>query len=170
MWHQAQIMSGARVGRHCTLGKGSFVGSGAVVGNQVKIGNYANLFGTEVEDEAFIGPQTCLMEDAGPRATTTDGRRKGPDDWARRPVTVRRGASVGAGALVLPGVTVGRWAMVSAGAVVHRDVPDHVIVAGNPARQTGFACACGARLPSELACSCGLRYRLVDDKLVEATA
>lgn len=156
VWHQAQLMPGARVGRECTLGKGSFVSATAVIGDLVKIGNAANVMGATVEDAAFIGPQAYLMEDPRPRATNPDGSRRGPGDWQSSPVTVRRGATIGGGALVLPGVTVGEWAMVAAGSVVHRDVPAHGLVAGNPARQVGWVCACGDTLDDDLRCpSCG---------------
>lgn len=158
VWHQAQLMPDVRVGAGCTIGKGAFLGSGTRLGDQVKVGNYANLFGPTVEDGAFIAPMVCAMEDPRPRALNPDGTSKGPDDFERRPVRILAGASVGAGALLLPGVTVGRRAMVSAGSVVHRDVPDHAIVAGNPARQVGFACTCGLRLDEALVCDCSRSF------------
>jgi UDP-2-acetamido-3-amino-2,3-dideoxy-glucuronate N-acetyltransferase len=103
------------------------------------------------------------MQDARPRSTNADGSLKGPGDWTAAPVRVRRGATVAGGAMVLPGVTVGEWAMVSAGAVVHRDVPAHAIVAGNPARVVGLACRCGARLVDGDCPVCGMRYAIDDD-------
>jgi acetyltransferase-like isoleucine patch superfamily enzyme len=166
VWHDAQVMAGVEVGAECTIGKGAFLGSGTRIGHRVKIGNYANLFGPTVEDGAFVAPMACVMEDPRPRATNPDGTRKGPDDFDRLPATIRAGATIGGGALVLPGVTVGRMAMVSAGAVVSRDVPDHAIVAGNPARSVGFACVCGLRLPADLTCSCSRWYVEADDGLV----
>ena len=167
LWHQSQVMATAELGNGCTVGKGAFIGAGARVGNLVKVGNYANVMGALVEDEAFIGPQAYLMEDAAPRATNPDGTRRGPGDWNPQPVTVRRGGTVGGGALVLPGVTVGAWAMVAAGAVVHRDVSDHALVAGNPARQVGWVCRCGQRLDDELRCPCGRQWEEVDEGLRE---
>jgi len=165
VWHQAQVMAGAVVGRECTIGKGAFLSPTATLGDLVKIGNYANVMGARVEDEAFIGPQAYLMEDAHPRATNPDGSRRGPGEWQGRPVTVRRGATVGGGALVLPGVTVGEWAMVAAGSVVHRDVADYALVGGHPARQVGWACRCGQTLDENLACVCGRTYVLTEDQL-----
>lgn len=170
VWHQAQLMPGAVVGRECTIGKGAFIGVGAVVGDLVKIGNAANVIGARVEDEAFIGPQAYLMEDAHPRATNADGTRRGPGDWTSTPVTVRRGATIGGGALVLPGVTVGAWAMVAAGSVVNHDVPEYGLVGGNPARLLGWACRCGRSLDATLRCACGLSYELSGDELREADA
>ncbi|GAC1366310.1 MAG: acyltransferase [Actinomycetota bacterium] len=159
VWHQAQVMDGATVGRECTIGKGAYVGAGTCLGDGVKVGNYANLFGALVEDRAFIAPMVCLLEDPAPRATNPDGTRRGPGDVERRPVAVRRGATVGAGALVLPGAVIGENALVAAGSVVNRDVPPHAVVAGNPARGVGHVCICGLRLDQEMACACGRAYR-----------
>lgn len=168
VWHQAQLLAGASLGRECTVGKGAFLSSTAVVGDLVKIGNYATVMGARVDDEAFIGPQAYLMEDAHPRATNPDGTRRGPGDWEPRPVLVRRGATVGGGALVLPGVVIGEWAMVAAGAVVHKDVPAHGLIAGNPARQVGWACVCGQTLDADLTCACERTYVLHDGELTPA--
>lgn len=158
VWHQAQLMGDVRVGGGCTIGKGAFLGAGTHLGANVKVGNYANLFGPTVEDGAFIAPMACVMEDPRPRALNPDGTPKRAGDFERLPATIRAGASVGGGALILPGVVVGRMAMVAAGSVVHRDVPDHAIVAGNPARQVGFACACGRRLDEGMVCACTRSY------------
>jgi acetyltransferase-like isoleucine patch superfamily enzyme len=170
VWHQAQLMPGAVVGAECTVGKGAFIGAGALLGRNVKVGNYANIMGATVEDEAFIGPQAYLMEDARPRATNLDGSRRGAGDWLSEPVTVRRGATVGGGSLVLPGVEVGEWSMVAAGAVVHRDVPAFALVAGNPGRQVGWVCRCGERLDEHLRCTCGLAYQEVGGVLRPAAS
>ena len=160
IWHQAQVMTGASIGADCTLGKGVFVGTGSSIGRLVKLGNYANVFGATLEDEVFVGPNACLLEDPHPRATTPDGVRKGPGDFVARPVTVRHGATIGAAAVLLPGVTIGRFALIAAGAVVHRDVPHHALVVGNPARQVGYVCRCGQRLNEDLDCACGRHYHL----------
>jgi UDP-2-acetamido-3-amino-2,3-dideoxy-glucuronate N-acetyltransferase len=171
VWHQAQLLPGATVGRDCTIGKGAFLSGTAVLGDLVKVGNAANVMGARVEDAAFIGPQAYLMEDPRPRATNPDGGRRGPGDWRSSPVTVRHGATVGGGALVLPGVTVGEWAMVAAGAVVHRDVPAHGLVAGNPARQVGWVCSCGDTLDEALVCpACARTHELEGDRLREVDA
>jgi acetyltransferase-like isoleucine patch superfamily enzyme len=160
VWHGAQVMPGARIGADCTLGKGVFVDRAAVIGNKVKLGNYASVFGGIVEDEAFIGPYAVLIQDAAPRSTNTDGTRKGPGDYAAAPPTVRRGASIGAHAIVMPGVVIGPHAMVAAGSIVHRDVEAHVLVGGNPARALGFVCRCGGRIDEGLTCElCGRKHR-----------
>jgi UDP-2-acetamido-3-amino-2,3-dideoxy-glucuronate N-acetyltransferase len=102
-----------------------------------------------------------FTNDASPRAPYP----KGPAGW--RPTLVRHGATVGANATVLPGLTIGRWAMVGAGAVVTGDVADHALVVGNPARQAGWACECGRALPDGLACVCGRSYRLTEAGTLE---
>lgn len=166
VWHQAQVMPGVTVGRWCTIAKGAFVGSGSTLGDQVKVGNYTNVFGARVADEAFLGPMVCLLEDPWPRSTMPDGRRRGQQDFVRRPVVVERGASLGAGSIVLPGVRVGAWGMAGAGSVVHRDVPPHGLVAGSPARHLGYVCRCGERLDDALRCTCGFGYALDEDGLL----
>ena len=155
VWAFAHILPGARVGADCNVGDHAFVEGGAVVGDGVTIKNGVLLWsGVTVEDGAFLGPGAVFTNDAGPRAPYP----KGPAGW--RATLVRRGATVGANATVLSGLTIGRWAMVGAGAVVTADVPDHGLVVGNPARQAGWACECGRTLPERLACACGRSYRL----------
>lgn len=168
LWHQAQIAPGASVGSDCTLGKGCFVGTGSTVGDDVKIGNYAGIFGAVIGDRAMICPGVQLLEDPNPRATTPDSRRKVPDDWTHRPVVVGSGATIGAGAVVAPGVGVGDHALVGAGAVVLRDVPAHGLVLGNPARQVGWVCRCAQSLNADLICpGCGRTHQHDNDGLAE---
>jgi acetyltransferase-like isoleucine patch superfamily enzyme len=146
IWNEAQVREGARIGRQCVLGKGVYVGAGVVVGDRCKLENRASVFeGATLEDGVFVGPHAAFLNDKHPRAVTPDGRLKGPADWTVSPTRACEGASIGAGALILPGVTVGRWAMVGSGAVVTRDVPDFALVVGNPARLVGYVCRCGAR-------------------------
>jgi UDP-2-acetamido-3-amino-2,3-dideoxy-glucuronate N-acetyltransferase len=146
VWNEAQVREGARIGRQCVLGKGVYVGAGVVIGDRCKLENRASVFeGATLEDGVFVGPHAAFLNDKHPRAVTPDGRLKGPADWTISPTRAREGASIGAGALILPGVTVGRWAMVGSGAVVTRDVPDFALVVGNPARVVGYVCRCGAR-------------------------
>jgi acetyltransferase-like isoleucine patch superfamily enzyme len=147
IWHHAQVREGVHMGSQCIVGKGTYIDFDVDIGNNVKIQNYSLLYhGATVEDGVFIGPRVCLTNDKMPRAITPDGALKGTDDWEVGPIVVRYGASLGAGSLVLPGVTIGRFAMVGAGAVVTRDVPDFGLVVGQPARLVGYVCRCGQRL------------------------
>jgi acetyltransferase-like isoleucine patch superfamily enzyme len=144
IWNRAQVREGAVLGDNCIVGKDAYIDQGVEIGANVKIQNGAQLYhGVTVEDGVFIGPQACLTNDLRPRAINPDGSLKGASDWQVTPIRICYGASVGAGAIVLPGVTVGRFAMIAAGAVVTRDVPPHGLVMGVPARLTGYACACG---------------------------
>ena len=147
VWHEAQIRERAVVGSDCVIGKGVYVDQDVVVGSRVKIQNRASLFrGLTVEDGVYIGPHVSFANDRYPRAVNADGSPKTDGDWEVEPTLVREGASIGAGAMILPGVTIGRWAMVGAGAVVTRDVPDQALVTGNPAKLAGYACTCGRTL------------------------
>lgn len=147
IWNQAQVREDARIGAGCSLGKNAYVDVGVVIGDHVKIQNNVSLYhGVTVEAGVFIGPHVCFTNDKVPRAVNPDGSPKTDADWEISPTLVRSGASVGANATVLPGVTIGRWAMVGSGSVVTRDVDDHELVVGNPARRIGSACSCGAPL------------------------
>lgn len=144
VWHFAQIREGARIGAQCNVGKGVYIGAGVTVGDRCKIENNASLFeGLTVEDGVFIGPHVVFTNDRRPRATNPDGTLQTADDWEMGRATVRRGASIGAGAIILPGLEIGRYAMIGAGAVVTHDVPAHALVVGNPARGIGWICVCG---------------------------
>ncbi len=147
IWHQAQVREHAKIGQHCIISKGVYIDAGVIVGNNVKIQNYVSIYhGAELEDGVFVGPHVCFTNDNLPRAINRDGTLKSGEDWELGHVLIKYGAAIGANATLLPKVTIGRWAMVGAGAVVTRDVPDHGLVLGNPARLVAFVCACGNRL------------------------
>lgn len=147
IWHRAQVRTGARIGAQCIIGRDAFIDEGVTLGDRVKVQNLALVYhGVTVEDGVFIGPNAILTNDRYPRAITADGALARADDWVVSPITLRRGCSIGAGAVVVAGVDVGRFATVGAGSVVTRTVPDHALVAGSPARRIGWVCACGQRL------------------------
>ena len=147
IWHYVQIREGAKLGENCIVGKGAYIDFDVVIGSNVKIQNGAFIYhGVTIEDGVFIGPHVCLTNDKIPRAITLDGNLKTDGDWEEGTILVKYGASIGAGAVVLPNVTIGKFAMIGAGAIVTKSVPDHGIVVGNPARLVGFACKCGRKL------------------------
>ena len=147
IWQRAQIRADARIGRDCVIGRDVFIDEGVSLGDRVKVQNGALIYhGVTVSDAVFIGPGAILTNDRHPRAEAAPGQLSRAADWTVSPILIERGASIGAGAVVVAGCDVGTYAMVGAGAVVTRDVPDHAVVAGNPARGIGWVCACGQRL------------------------
>lgn len=172
VWHLAQVREGARVGDDCIVGRGAYLGAGVVVGDRCKIQNDALVYEpAELGDGVFVGPAVVLTNDRTPRAVTPDGALKSAFDWSPVGVRVADGASIGARAVCVAPVTIGRWAMVAAGAVVTRDVPDHALVAGVPARRIGWVGRAGAPLVADgdsFVCPVtGTRHRVLDDALRE---
>jgi len=150
IWHQAQVREGARIGRNCILSKGVYVDSGVVLGDNVKVQNYVSIYhGVTIEDGVFCGPHCVFTNDKRPRAINADGSLKSADDWELTRTSIKQGASIGANAVIVCGVTVGAWAMIGSGSVVSRDVPANGLVWGNPARLYGFVCSCGRRLQGD---------------------
>jgi acetyltransferase-like isoleucine patch superfamily enzyme len=171
IWNHARVREGAVMGEGCILGTGAYVDCGVIIGSNVKIQNGALLYrGATLEDGVFIGPRACLTNDIYPRSINPDGSIKTEEDWTVVPIHIHYGASIGAGAIVLPGVTVGRFALVAAGAVVSRDVPDHGLVMGAPARLAGYVCRCGRRLARAgegwRCATCGSAYVMVSPSSV----
>lgn len=132
IWAFSHVLPGARVGADCNICDHTFIEGGAVVGDRVTLKCGVQLWdGVTLEDDVFVGPNATFTNDLFPRS------RKRPAEYVR--TLVQRGASIGANATILCGVTVGARAMVGAGAVVTRDVPPLAIVVGNPAVVTGYA-------------------------------
>ena len=164
IWHFCHVMSGARIGRRCVLGQNVFVAGGAVLGDRVRVQNNVSIYdGVAIEDDVFLGPSAVLTNVTHPRAALDRRERF-------EPIRLRRGATIGANATVLPGVVVGRHAFVGAGAVVTRDIVDYALVVGTPARRVAWVGRHGIRLVSdgEDAWRCpesGLHYRERDGAL-----
>ncbi len=154
IWAWAHVMKGARLGADCNIGEHCFIERGAVLGDRVTVKNGVAVWeGVTAEDDVFLGPSAVLTNDLRPRSKVYHDRPAA--------TLLRRGATVGANATLLCGITVGRHAMIGAGAVVTRDVPDHGLVFGNPARLRGYVCACSLALEfraDEALCPCGRRF------------
>jgi acetyltransferase-like isoleucine patch superfamily enzyme len=147
IWQRAQVRTGATIGVDSVVGRDAFIDVDVHIGDRVKIQNAALVYhGVTVEDGVFIGPNAILTNDRFPRAITTTGDLARAEDWVVSPILLRRGCSIGAGAVVVAGTEVGEFATVGAGAVVTRDVTSHALVVGNPARRIGWVCDCGRRL------------------------
>jgi len=143
IWHFVQIREGAVIGDNCIISKGAYIDFDVKIGNNVKIQNNASIYhGSTIEDGVFIGPHACLTNDKNPRAVNPDGSLKSASDWEVSPIHIKKGASIGAGAIVLPGAKVGEFALVGAGAIVTKNIPDYAIVLGNPAKLIGYTCKC----------------------------
>jgi UDP-2-acetamido-3-amino-2,3-dideoxy-glucuronate N-acetyltransferase len=132
IWHFCHILSGAKIGSGCSFGQNVSVAGGTVIGNNVKVQNNVSIYeGTIIEDDVFLGPSCVLTNVTNPRAQVT--RRA-----LYEKTVIRRGASIGANATLVCGITIGRYAFVAAGAVVAKDVPDYALMVGVPARRTGW--------------------------------
>lgn len=158
IWHFCHVMGGARIGRDCVVGQNVFIGADVVVGDRVRIQNNVSLYtGVTLEDDVFVGPSAVFTNVRTPRSAVS--RRH-----AFESTRIGRGATIGANATIVCGVTIGEYAFIGAGAVVTRAVPPYGLAYGNPARLRGWMCRCGARLTlvrgESLRCrACGARYR-----------
>lgn len=165
IWHFCHIQSGARIGKNCSFGQNVNISNNVKIGNNVKIQNNVSVYeGVELEDEVFCGPSCVFTNDLTPRA----GRPKGRENYKH--TLVRKGASIGANATIICGHTIGSFAMIAAGAVVTRDVPDFALMAGVPARQTGWVCECGQILRHDFTCpACGKQYNMISESYIAET-
>lgn len=164
IWHFSHI-GNCVIGSHCTLGQNVYVANNVKIGNHVKIQNNVSVYeGVTLEDYVFCGPSMVFTNVRTPRSAFP---RNTSDQFEK--TLVRKGASIGANATIVCGITVGEWAMVGSGSVVTRDVQAHALMVGVPARQIGWVCRCGPTLDvdgGEATCpSCHRRYVLADGEL-----
>lgn len=158
VWAFAHIMKDVVVGSRCSFGDHTFVESGAIIGDNVTVKNQVLIWeGITIEDDVFVGPRVTFTNDRYPRSPRSQSLRGGrclADNYKNRDswlvtTTVRRGASIGGGATICPGLELGRYCMIGAGSVVTRNVPDYTLVVGNPARPVHDVCSCGKKLSGD---------------------
>lgn len=148
VWAFTHVTSGATVGANCNIGGQCFIEEGATIGDNVTVKNGNSIWaGIVIGDGVFIGPQVVFTNDLRPRSPRLvyASDRYSERGWLSRTV-VKEGVSIGAGAVILPGVTLKEFCMIAAGAIVTKDVPAHALVMGAPARITGWVCYCGQKL------------------------
>ena len=166
IWHFCHIMSGAQIGKNCVLGQNVMVASNVVIGDNVKIQNNVSVYsGVELEDDVFCGPSCVFTNVMNPRSQIVRHHEY-------QLTLVRKGASIGANATILCGITIGRYAFIGAGSLVRNDVPDYGLILGIPGTLKGWMSRHGYRLPAPddegiMVCpSSGWRYREVEPNIV----
>lgn len=142
IWHGCHIRENAKIGTHCVLSKDVYIDQDVQIGNRVKIQNGVSVYkGVTIEDDAFLGPHCVFTNDLRPRSSSTS--------WKIIPTQIRKGASVGAGSVIVCGVDLGSYCMVGAGTVVTKSIPPHALVVGNPGKIVGYVCVCGQKLETQ---------------------
>jgi len=158
IWHFSHVLSGSQIGENCNIGQNVVIGPDAKIGNKCKIQNNVSVYkGVTLEDGVFCGPSMVFTNIYNPRAEI------GKMDQVR-PTLIKKGATLGANCTIVCGHTIGSYAFVGAGSVVTKDVSDHALMVGNPARQIGWMCMCGEKLNNDLQCPvCKLKYKKTED-------
>lgn len=166
IWHFSHIMQNSKIGKNCNIGQNVVVSPDVVLGENVKIQNNVSVYtGVICEDDVFLGPSMVFTNVSNPRSHVI---RRG--EYQR--TLVKKGASIGANAVVVCGNDIGRFAFIGAGAVITKDVPDYALVVGNPGKIVGWMCNCGNRLhfhnKTETKCAdCSKEYKMISDKKIE---
>lgn len=167
IWHFSHIMPHVSIGNHCNIGQNVFIASEVIIGNYVKIQNNVSLYsGVICEDNVFLGPSMVFTNVSNPRSAV-------PRKEEYKKTFVRQGATIGANATILCGITIGRYAFIGAGAVVTRPVPDYALVVGNPAKQIGWMSEQGGRLHFDendnATCpESGAKYQLINGNVIKS--
>ncbi|MDI4650306.1 acyltransferase [Cohnella hashimotonis] len=161
VWAFAHILPMAKIGSDCNINDQTFIENDVIIGNHVTVKSGVYIWdGVRIEDHVFIGPNVTFTNDLRPRS------QQYPESFAK--TVVREWASLGANATVVAGIEIGRYAMIGAGSVVTKNIPDHTLWYGNPARMKGYVCCCGNSLETDYSCkNCGLQFGMQNEKLVE---
>jgi UDP-2-acetamido-3-amino-2,3-dideoxy-glucuronate N-acetyltransferase len=162
IWHFSHILSGSRIGKNCNIGQNVVIGPDVIIGNGCKVQNNVSIYkSVTLEDHVFCGPSMVFTNVYNPRSEISK-----MDEM--RQTLVKRGATIGANATIICGITIGNYAFIGAGAVITKDVPDYALMVGNPARQIGWSCRCGERLSEQLECvSCDRKFIKVGEHIQE---
>ena len=157
IWHFTHVLSGSRIGEKCNIGQNVVIGPDVAIGKKCKIQNNVSVYkGVTLEDGVFCGPSMVFTNIYNPRAEISKMDQV-------RPTHVKKGATLGANCTIVCGHTIGQYAFIGAGAVVTKDVPDHALVVGNPAKQDGWMCVCGEKISEHFECpNCGANYMKCD--------
>jgi UDP-2-acetamido-3-amino-2,3-dideoxy-glucuronate N-acetyltransferase len=157
IWHFCHIISGTQIGERCNIGQNVVIGGNVIIGNGCKIQNNVSIYeGVELEDDVFCGPSMVFTNVFTPRSHVS---RK--NEYL--PTPVRKGATIGANATIVCGNEIGAFAFIGAGAVITKPVPSQALMVGNPAKQIGWMCKCGERLPESAKCErCTTTYQIND--------
>jgi UDP-2-acetamido-3-amino-2,3-dideoxy-glucuronate N-acetyltransferase len=155
IWHFSHVLSGSKVGEKCNIGQNVVIGPDASIGNNCKLQNNVSVYkGVTLEDGVFCGPSMVFTNVYNPRAELSKMDQL-------RPTLVKKGASLGANCTIVCGHTIGSYAFIGAGAVVTKDVPDHALMVGNPAKQIGWMCDCGEKLTKDFEClHCKKKFKI----------
>lgn len=150
IWHFTHVLSGSKIGANCNIGQNCVIGPDVTIGNRCKIQNNVSVYkGVTLEDGVFCGPSLVFTNIYNPRAEISKMDQV-------RPTIVKKGATLGANSTIVCGHTIGSYAFIGAGAVVTKDVSDHALMVGNPAKQIGWMCECGERVDEGFPCkACG---------------
>ena len=170
IWHFSHILKNTRIGKNCNIGQNVVVGPNVTIGNNVKIQNNVSVYdGVTLEDDVFCGPSMVFTNVINPRS-----------HWPRKDeykkTLVKKGASLGANSTILCGITIGQYAFIGAGSLVNKNVPNHALVYGVPARIQRWMCYCGIKLNLTKSCdskeiakcsNCGRKYKEHGDNIIE---
>lgn len=158
VWQFTIVLAGASIGNNCNINSHCFIENEVLIGNNVTIKCGVYIWdGITIGDDVHIGPNVTFTNDLYPRSK---------HKFKALRTTIKRGASIGANATIICGITIGEYALIGAGSVVTKNIPDNTLWRGNPARQSGYVCNCGQKLDEDLHCrQCNSLYKIVDTSL-----